>query len=63
MIFGKWVYYKYKGWHYYMTDLCYYVNGIIILYLMWMPKNDIMFKISFCFANGCLATSVGAFKN
>ena len=34
MIVGKWLYYKSKGWHYYMTDLCYFVNFIVILFLI-----------------------------
>jgi len=63
LITGKWAYYKSKGWHYYMTDLCYFVNLIVILYLIYSPKNDTLFKIAFCFSNGCLATAVGAFKN
>jgi hypothetical protein len=63
MILGKWAYYKSKGWHYYMTDLCYFVNIIVILYLIQFPKNDTLFKVAFCFSNGCLATAVGAFKN
>jgi len=63
LIIGKWLYYKSKGWHYYMTDLCYSINLLVILYLIQFPKNDALFKIAFCFSNGCLATAVGAFKN
>lgn len=63
MIFGKWVYYKTKGWHYYMTDFCYLANGVLLVYFNFYPKSETMFILSFCFANGCLATAVGAFRN
>jgi len=32
-LFGKWMYYKRQGWHYYMTDFCYYANMLLIIFL------------------------------
>jgi len=32
-LFGKWMYYKSKGWHYYMTDFCYFANLLLIIFL------------------------------
>lgn len=33
MIFGKWVYYKFNGMHYYMIDFCYITNMLVIYYI------------------------------
>jgi len=63
LVFGKWVYYKTKGWHYYMTDFCYAANTIILIFLNFYPKNDILFKACFLYSNGVLAIAVGAFRN
>ena len=63
MIFQKTLYYKSRGWHYYMTDLCYSVNFLCIVYLIWFPKNDIMFKVVFLYANGTLPIAVYLFRN
>jgi len=63
LIFGKWVYYKSLGWHYYMTDFCYAANALLQLFLVVYPKSDIIFKAVFLFSNGALAVAVGAFRN
>lgn len=46
-----------------MTDFCYLANGVLLVYFNFYPKSETMFILSFCFANGCLATAVGAFRN
>ena len=33
LVTGKWAYYKTKGWHYFMTDVCYYDNFLLMLFL------------------------------
>ena len=63
MIFGKWVYYKHLGWHYYMTDFCYAANTLVVLLLHVYPKNESLFLTCFFFANGPLAVAVGTFRN
>lgn len=60
---GKWLYYKSQGWHYYMADICYAVNALILIFFQVYPKNDYLFKACFLFSNGCLAVAVGAFRN
>lgn len=62
-IFLKWVYYKSKGWHYYMSDWCYTANGLLLLFLNVMPENDYLFVATFLFSNGALAVAVAAFRN
>lgn len=62
-IFLKWVYYKRMGWHYYMSDFCYIANALILLFLNFYPKNDLLFITCFLYSNGALAIAVGAFRN
>lgn len=62
-IFLKWVYYKSRGWHYYMTDFCYLANTITVIFLNFFPKNEYLFIATFMWANGALCVSVGAFRN
>lgn len=63
LIISKWVYYKYMGWHYYMTDFCYAANALLLLFLNMYPKNDFFFKACFLYSNGMLGVSVAAFRN
>jgi hypothetical protein len=46
-----------------MTDLCYMVNYLVIVFLKLYPKNDIVFKVAFMYANGTLPVSVYLFRN
>ena len=55
--------YKSKGWHYYLFDFCYYANAIIIVFLLYAPKNEILFKLLFVYSNGFFGFAVPAFKN
>lgn len=55
--------YKKKGWHYYLLDFCYFANAIIIVFLFFTPKNEIIFKAIFVFTQGTLSMSIAAFRN
>jgi len=55
--------YRMKKWHYYLFDFCYFANSIIIYYLIFAPKNDILFRIFFVYANGPFGLAIPAFKN
>lgn len=55
--------YRQKGWHYYLFDFCYFANTLIILFLNFFPKNDILFKVFFVYANGPFGVAIPAFKN
>lgn len=46
-----------------MTDFCYVGSAVVNIFLYFLPKNETMFLCAFMFANGCIATSVGAFRN
>ena len=63
MVLAKWLYYKSRGWHYYMTDWCYTANALLVLFLTFQPKNHWLFKACFLHANGGLAVAIAAFRN
>ncbi|KAK4257841.1 hypothetical protein QN277_007376 [Acacia crassicarpa] len=51
----RWMYYRYKKWHYYLLDFCYYANTIFLVDLLLYPKNEKLFMVCFAFAEGPLA--------
>ncbi|XP_042055500.1 glycerophosphocholine acyltransferase 1-like [Salvia splendens] len=51
----RWIYYRYKKWHYYLLDFCYYANTIFLIMLLFCPRNEKLFMVCFSFAEGPLA--------
>ncbi|XP_078432149.1 glycerophosphocholine acyltransferase 1 [Wolffia australiana] len=51
----RWIYYRFKKWHYYLLDFCYYANTIFIVTLLFFPRHEKLFMICFSFAEGPLA--------
>ncbi|KAJ0031275.1 hypothetical protein Pint_13452 [Pistacia integerrima] len=51
----RWIYYRYKKWHYYLLDFCYYANTIFLVNLLLYPRNEKFFMVCFSFAEGPLA--------
>ncbi|KAF5726083.1 hypothetical protein HS088_TW23G00824 [Tripterygium wilfordii] len=51
----RWIYYRFKKWHYYLLDFCYYANTIFVVHLLLYPKNEKLFMVCFSFAEGPLA--------
>ncbi|KAM7519665.1 hypothetical protein LguiB_018627 [Lonicera macranthoides] len=51
----RWIYYRYKKWHYFLLDFCYYANTIFLVMLLFYPRNEKLFMVSFSFAEGPLA--------
>ncbi|KAJ0759302.1 putative glycerophosphocholine acyltransferase 1 [Helianthus annuus] len=39
----RWIYYRYKKWHYYLLDFCYYANTIFLIMLLFYPRNQKLF--------------------
>lgn len=63
LVFYRFFSYRSKGWHYYLFDFCYYANTLIIYFLLFEPKNDLLFKVFFVYANGPFGLAIPAFKN
>ncbi|KAG2407483.1 uncharacterized protein HKW66_Vig0023050 [Vigna angularis] len=51
----RWIYYRFKKWHYYLLDFCYYANTIFLVDLLFYSKNEKLFMVCFAFAEGPLA--------
>ncbi|KZV53152.1 hypothetical protein F511_19006 [Dorcoceras hygrometricum] len=51
----RWIYYRYKKWHYYLLDFCYYANTIFLVMVLGYPRNEKLFMVCFSFAEGPLA--------
>ncbi|KAK6784507.1 hypothetical protein RDI58_017962 [Solanum bulbocastanum] len=51
----RWIYYRYKKWHYYLLDFCYYANTIFLVTLLFFPTKEKLFMVCFSFAEGPLA--------
>jgi len=56
-------YYRYKKWHYYLFDFCYFANFLIIYHLIFDPKNIKLLLCNFIWASGPLSAAIGAFRN
>ncbi|KAH9724489.1 glycerophosphocholine acyltransferase 1 [Citrus sinensis] len=54
----RWIYYRFKKWHYYLLDFCYYANTIFLVDLLLYPKNEKLFMVCFSFAEGPLAWAI-----
>ncbi|GMN53055.1 hypothetical protein TIFTF001_022188 [Ficus carica] len=51
----RWIYYRFKKWHYYLLDFCYYANTIFLVDLLLYPRDEKLFMVCFSFAEGPLA--------
>jgi hypothetical protein len=40
MIFLRICHYYSQGWHYYITDFCYYANTLVLYLVYYAPQND-----------------------
>uniref|UniRef100_A0A060T8V7 Glycerophosphocholine acyltransferase 1 n=1 Tax=Blastobotrys adeninivorans TaxID=409370 RepID=A0A060T8V7_BLAAD len=55
--------YRRKEWHYYLVDLCYFVNALVLLYL-WVFPNSVKLYIScYAFSFGTLSWAVITWRN
>ncbi|KVI12217.1 Protein of unknown function DUF2838 [Cynara cardunculus var. scolymus] len=50
----RWIYYRYKKWHYYLLDFCYYANTIFLIMLLFFPRNQKLFMVTFSFAEATM---------
>ncbi|ETO32980.1 hypothetical protein RFI_04127 [Reticulomyxa filosa] len=52
-----------KGWHYFMFDFCYYVNGLALIHMFICPQNTELFQMIFVFANGPVLLAIVVWRN
>ncbi|CAF3056157.1 unnamed protein product [Rotaria socialis] len=55
--------YKRKSWHYFVYDLCYFVNLLTILYLWVFPSSTILFTVCYTLSHGPLSFAIVLWRN
>jgi hypothetical protein len=63
MLIVRYAHYYSLGWHYYISDFCYYVNALTLYLIMCDSKNDRLIKVCFFFCEGAVAVSIKLFRN
>ena len=63
LVFIRFVNYKRNKWHYFLLDFCYFGGVIVVVFLAFMPKSQMMYRISFFYSNGALGVATFAFSN
>ncbi|GFH21148.1 uncharacterized protein HaLaN_18391 [Haematococcus lacustris] len=55
--------YRARKWHYYLLDLCYCCNALLLTHLWVAPRSQLLAHTTFAFNTGPLAFSILAFRN
>lgn len=55
--------YKKRDWHYFLFDLCYYMNILNFLFLWVFPSNAPLWVACYCLSHGSLASAVITWRN
>ena len=58
-------YYTYhaKGYHYFLADLCYFVNLLLMLVIWAFPNSKRLFISTYCLAYGNNAVAIAMWRN
>lgn len=54
----RYLIYKVRNWHYFIFDLCYFVNAMTLLFLWCFPSSSALFFATFCLTNGPVAWAI-----
>lgn len=57
-----WLYRK-KGYHYFLADLCYFVNFLLLLSIWVFPRSKRLFISAFCLGFGNNAVAIAMWRN
>ncbi|KAG6849635.1 hypothetical protein H0H93_006758 [Arthromyces matolae] len=52
-----------RAWHYFLFDLCYYVNILNFMYLWLFPSSSALFVACYCLSHGSLASAIITWRN
>jgi hypothetical protein len=55
--------YKKKHFHYFLFDLCYFVNVLDMIWLWFFPSSTVLFICSYCLTMGPLASAIITWRN
>ncbi|KAF5839725.1 hypothetical protein DUNSADRAFT_18725 [Dunaliella salina] len=59
----RYLVYRARKWHYYLLDLCYYGNILLLLHLWVYPQSYLLSRTTFALNSGPLAFTILAFRN
>jgi len=59
----RYVVYRRKGYHYFLADLCYFVNFLLLLSIWVFPQSKRLFISTFCLAFGNNAVAIAMWRN
>ncbi|AGO11021.1 AaceriAFR479Wp [[Ashbya] aceris (nom. inval.)] len=63
LMFGRfYTYYKTNN-HYFLADLCYFVNGLCLIYIWVLPQSVHLYQTCFAFSFGTLSFAVITWRN
>ena len=55
--------YHKRGLHYFLADLCYFVNALLLLSIWVFPQSKRLFISTYCLANGNNAVAIAMWRN
>ncbi|KAI5369564.1 Putative glycerophosphocholine acyltransferase 1 [Septoria linicola] len=59
----RWYKYHKIGFHYFLADLCYFVNMLLVLSIWFFPQSKRLFISTFCLAFGNNAVAIAMWRN
>ncbi|CAO3622664.1 unnamed protein product [Mucor hiemalis] len=59
----RYVIYRSKRWHYFIFDICYFVNCMTMLFLWGYSNSTILFIATYCMTNGPVAWAIITWRN
>ena len=59
----RWYTYHKRGYHYFLADLCYFVNALTILSIWVLPRSKRLFISTYCLAYGNNAVAIAMWRN
>lgn len=59
----RYVIYRSRRWHYFIFDLCYFVNLLTMAFIWWMPTSTSLFAAAFTLTNGPVAWAIITWRN
>lgn len=59
----RWYSYHQRGYHYFLADLCYFVNFLLLLSVWIAPQSKRLFISTYCLAYGNNAVAIAMWRN
>ena len=59
----RWYKYHKTGYHYFLADLCYFVNLLLVLSIWFFPQSKRLFISTWCLAFGNNAVAIAMWRN